>query len=82
MGHRIEAEVLRGARAEYGQQVIGSLARQLTAEYGRGWSDKQLRHCMRLGEVFADEAIVSAVRRELSWTHLKTLIYIDDPVKP
>ncbi|MGF6696051.1 putative nuclease of restriction endonuclease-like (RecB) superfamily [Paraburkholderia sp. MM5496-R1] len=36
---------------------------------------------MGLAEVFADEAIVSAVRRELSWTHLKTLIYIDDAVK-
>ncbi|MFP3559307.1 PDDEXK nuclease domain-containing protein [Paraburkholderia sp. SIMBA_049] len=81
VGHRIQAEVLRGSRAEYGQQVIRSLARQLTAEYGRGWSDKQLRHCLRLSEVFADEAIVSAVRRELSWTHLKALIYIDDPVK-
>jgi predicted nuclease of restriction endonuclease-like (RecB) superfamily len=81
VGHRIQAEVLRGSRAEYGQQVIRSLARQLTAEYGRGWSDKQLRHCVRLSEVFADEAIVSAVRRELSWTHLKALIYIDDPVK-
>ncbi|MEX3973785.1 DUF1016 N-terminal domain-containing protein [Paraburkholderia caribensis] len=81
VGHRVQAEVLRGSRAEYGQQVIRSLARQLTEAYGRGWSDKQLRHCMRLAEVFADEAIVSAVRRELSWTHLKTLIYIDDPVK-
>ncbi|MPW18010.1 DUF1016 family protein [Paraburkholderia sp. CNPSo 3157] len=81
VGRRIQVEVLRGARAEYGQQVIRSLARQLTAEYGRGWSDKQLRHCVRLAEVFADEAIVSAVRRELSWTHLKTLIYIDDPVR-
>jgi predicted nuclease of restriction endonuclease-like (RecB) superfamily len=81
VGHRVQAEVLRGARAEYGQQVIRSLARQLTEEYGRGWSDKQLRHCVRLAEVFADEAIVSAVRRELSWTHLKALIYIDDPVK-
>ena len=75
VGHRVQAEVLRGSRAEYGQQIISSLARQLTEEYGRGWSDKQLRHCVRLAEVFADEAIVSAVRRELSWTHLKTLIY-------
>ncbi|MFC0402996.1 PDDEXK nuclease domain-containing protein [Paraburkholderia rhizosphaerae] len=81
VGHRIQVEVLRGARAEYGQEVIRSLARQLTAEYGRGWSDKQLRHCVRLAEVFADEAIVSAVRRELSWTHLKTLIYVEDPLK-
>jgi predicted nuclease of restriction endonuclease-like (RecB) superfamily len=31
--------------------------------------------------VFTDEPIFSAVRRELSWTHLKTLIYIDDPIK-
>jgi hypothetical protein len=35
----------------------------------------------RLAEVFADEAFVSAVRRALSWTHLKTLTYIDDPIK-
>ena len=27
------------------------------------------------------EEIVSAVRRQLSWTHFKTLIYIDDPLK-
>ena len=73
--------MLRGARAEYGQQVIASLARRLTAEYGRGWSDQQLRHCVRAAEVFPDDAILSAVRRELSWTHLKTLLYIDDPLK-
>jgi predicted nuclease of restriction endonuclease-like (RecB) superfamily len=81
VGRRVHEEVLHGTRAEYGQQVIASLSRHLTTEYGRGWSDKQLRHCMRLAEVFADEAILSAMRRELSWTHLKSLIYIDDPVK-
>lgn len=81
VGRSIRAEVLRGTRAEYGQQVIASLARQLTAEYGRGWSEQQLRHCLRAAEVFPDEAILSAVRRELSWTHLKSLLYIDDPLK-
>ncbi|SEB17117.1 PDDEXK nuclease domain-containing protein [Paraburkholderia sartisoli] len=81
VGRSIRAEVLRGTRAGYGQQVIASLARQLTAEYGRGWSEQQLRHCLRAAEVFPDEAILSAVRRELSWTHLKTLLYIDDPLK-
>ena len=28
-----------------------------------------------------DEAIVSALRRESSWTHFKELIYLDDPLK-
>ena len=40
-----------------------------------------MRHCVRAAEVFPDEAILSALRRELSWTHLKTLIYIDTPLK-
>ncbi|CAE6955950.1 PDDEXK nuclease domain-containing protein [Paraburkholderia domus] len=81
IGQRIRAEVLGGARAEYGRQVIASLARALTAEYGRGWSEQQLRHCLRAAEIFQDEAILSAVRRELSWTHIKTLMYVDDPLK-
>lgn len=81
MGRRIRREVLEGERAEYGKQVIASLSRQLTAEYGTGWSEQQLRHCLRLAETFPDEEILSAARRELSWTHLKTLIYLDDPLK-
>lgn len=36
---------------------------------------------LRFAEAFPDERIVSAARRQLSWTHFKTLIYIDDPLK-
>jgi predicted nuclease of restriction endonuclease-like (RecB) superfamily len=81
VGRRLYAEVLGGERAAYGEQVIDSLARQLTERYGRGWSAKQLRHCLRAAETFPDEEIVSALRRQLTWTHIKTLIYIDDPLK-
>jgi len=81
VGRRIGQEVLGDERAEYGKQVVSSLSRQLTAEYGGGWSEQQLRHCLRLGEIFPDEQILYAVRRELSWTHLRTLIYVDDPLK-
>jgi predicted nuclease of restriction endonuclease-like (RecB) superfamily len=72
---------LGGERAEYGKQVIAGLAERLTATYGKGWSRQQLRHCLRFAEIFPDHQIVSALRRQLSWTHLKTLIYIDDPLK-
>lgn len=73
--------MLRGARAAYGQHILAALAQRLTVEYGRGWSEQQLRHCVRAAEVFPDEPILSALRRELSWTHLKTLMYVDDPLK-
>lgn len=81
VGRRIQAEVLKGERAAYGQQIVPALAAQLTAAYGRGWGEKQLRHCLRAAETFPDEAIVSALRRQLSWTHIKTLMYLDDPLK-
>jgi hypothetical protein len=81
IGRRIDKELLQGQRAEYGKRVISELARLLTAEFGKGWSEQQLRHCLRMAEVYNDEQILSTVWRELSWSHLKRLIYIDDPLK-
>ena len=81
VGRRVRSEVLLGERAVYGEAVVKELSARLTADYGKGWSEKQLRHCLRLAETFPDEAILSALRRELSWTHIKALIYIDDALK-
>ncbi|MGO4581722.1 PDDEXK nuclease domain-containing protein [Cupriavidus sp. 2TAF22] len=81
VGQRIRSEVLGGERAEYGEQIVVSLSRQLEAEHGRGFSAKNLRHMLRLAEAFPCEDIVYALSRQLSWTHLRSLIYIDDPLK-
>ena len=81
IGRRIRAEVLQGERAGYGEQIVASLARQLEADHGRGFGAKNLRHMLRFGEVFEAEEIVYALSRQLSWTHLRSLIYIDDPLK-
>jgi predicted nuclease of restriction endonuclease-like (RecB) superfamily len=81
IGQRISRSVLQGERGAYGQQVLGSLSRELTARHGQGWTAKQLLHCLRFAEVFPTEEIVSALRRQLSWTHIKGLIYIEDPLK-
>ena len=81
VGKRINEEVLQNNRAEYGEQIVQSLSAQLTLEYGKGWSEKQLRHCLQLATVFPEEQIVSALRRQLSWTHIKSLIYMEDTLK-
>jgi predicted nuclease of restriction endonuclease-like (RecB) superfamily len=81
VGTRIQRDALGGARAAYGQQVVPSLAAQLTAEFGRGWGVKQLRHCLRVAGAFPEEASVSTPRRKVSWTHIKTLMYVDDPLR-
>jgi len=81
VGQRIANEVLKGERADYGKQVIKSLSKQLTQSVGKGWSAQQLRHCLRFSETFPDQEIVYAVRRQLSWTHIRSLMYIDDGLK-
>lgn len=81
IGKRLNREVLQGKRADYGKETVKLLAEFLTNKYGKGWSEKQLRHCLRTAETFPDDTIFSALRRELTWTHIKTLIYIDDELK-
>jgi predicted nuclease of restriction endonuclease-like (RecB) superfamily len=81
IGRRIRQDVLHEERAGYGEEIVSALGRQLTLEFGRGFSEKSLRHMVRFAEVFPDEQIVSALRRQLTWTHFKDIIYLDDPLK-
>lgn len=81
IGKRIQQEILKGERAAYGEQVIAGLAAQLGAEYGGGFGKRNLFNMLRFAEVFPDERIVHALRAQLSWTHFKTIIYFDDPLK-
>ena len=79
VGQRINAEVLQGERAAYGEQIVATLAEQLTTDYGRSFGPKNLRHMMRFAEVFPEENIVYALGRHLSWTHFRALLYLDQP---
>jgi predicted nuclease of restriction endonuclease-like (RecB) superfamily len=81
IGSRINRDVLAGERAEYGKQVLANLAKELSIEFGAGWGLKHLRNCIQLAEVFPNREIVYALRSQLSWTHLRTLIYIAEPLK-
>ena len=81
VGKRINDDILQNKRAEYGKQIVSDLSQSLIQEYGSGWSEKQLRHCIRFAEVFPDKEIVSTLWRQLSWSHIKELIYIEDELK-
>jgi predicted nuclease of restriction endonuclease-like (RecB) superfamily len=81
IGNRINREILQNKRAEYGKQIVATLSRQLTNEYGSSFSDKNIRRMMQFAELFPDEAIVVSVIRQLSWTHILAIIPMDDPLK-
>src|SRR5437016_2181676 len=54
IGRRIRRDVLKEKRAEYGKKILQSLAAKLLAEFGRGYSQRNLANMVRFAEVFAD----------------------------
>src|SRR5262245_16353058 len=78
VGTRVRKDLLKARRADYGQEIVSALGRELSTEFGDGFSASNLWHMVRFSEVFPDENILYALRRELSWTHFRRLIYIED----
>jgi predicted nuclease of restriction endonuclease-like (RecB) superfamily len=81
IGQRINAEILQDERAAYGEQIVVTLSRQLSEDYGRSFGIKNLRHMMRFATAFPNAEIVSALSRQLSWSHFLEIIYQKDPLK-
>ena len=81
IGKRVQEEILQNKRAEYGKEIILTLSRQLEKDYGKGWSEKQLRHCLQFSKTFNNIEIVSTLWRQLSWSHFKEIIYLEDNLK-
>ncbi|MBU2497866.1 MAG: DUF1016 family protein [Proteobacteria bacterium] len=81
IGHRIRQDILKKKRAEYGKEILSAVGRQLSAEFGQGFGYRNLAYMVRFAEVFPDQEIVNALRAELSWTHFRLLMSLDDPLK-
>jgi hypothetical protein len=70
IGRRISEEVLKDTRAEYGQQVVLSLAKHLSAEYGRGFTRTALIRMIQFYECFPDTRISATLSHQLTWSHI------------
>jgi len=81
IGRRVNNEILEHKRAEYGKEVVKSLSHELTQEYGKGWSEQHIWHCLRFAETFPEKEILYALSRQLSWTHFRTIMYLNDELK-
>lgn len=69
VGKRINDEILKNERAEYGKQIVSFLSDQLEVRYGRNFSERNVRRMVQFSIDFSDFAIVSPLATQLSWSH-------------
>ena len=65
IGQRIHKDILGHKRASYGDEIVSTLSRHLSEEYGNSFSTKNLRHMIKFTESFPDIEIVSTLSRQL-----------------
>ncbi len=73
--HIVEFEQGGAVRADYGSKLITNLSATLTAEFGKGFDERNLRNMRGFFHCFP---IWNAVRSELSWTHYRILLRVED----
>lgn len=82
IGNKINQDLLKDQRAEYGKQVVANLSKQLREEYGTSsFSEKNLRRMMQFSSIFPDRKIVATLLRQFSWSHFTLFIPIQDELK-
>lgn len=73
--HIVEFEQGGAQRAAYGKRLLPLLAERLTAEFGKGFDERNLRHMRAFFQAFP---IWNALRSKLSWTHYRLLSKVEN----
>lgn len=80
IGKRIVEEEQQGAaRAGYGEGLIKALSKELSAEFGKGFSVASLKNFRKFYFVFPEGSKGYALRSLLSWTHYRSIMRVENP---
>ncbi len=81
IGARIRSDILKSERATYGEEIVSTLSRQLSEEFGSGYSRPNLFRMTLLAEMFPDREIVSTLSRQLGWSHFVEILPLKDALQ-
>jgi len=80
IGKLINDEILQNKRAEYGKEIVATVSQQLIKQYGKGYSYSALTRMMKFAKNI-DEKNIATLSQQLSWSHFKELIVLEDNLK-
>ncbi|MCI8365169.1 MAG: DUF1016 domain-containing protein [Eubacterium sp.] len=79
VGRRIvEQEQSGEKKARYGAYLIKNLSKQLTDEFGTGFSVANLRNCRQFYLTFSEGSYGFSIAGKIPWSHLRNIMRISD----
>jgi predicted nuclease of restriction endonuclease-like (RecB) superfamily len=81
LGHRVRVEVLGEKRAEYGERIVPTVSAQLAAEFGDGFSKRNVFRMIKFAETFPERAAVEKLSEVLSWSHFVEVLALRQPLE-
>lgn len=78
IGRRIKKGLMNEERGEYGKRIVEYLSHELTVEFGKGFSRRNLFNMVRFAEVFQEMEIVQTLSAQLSWSHIIEILRIEN----
>ena len=81
VGDRIRRNLLGTERAGYGERIVATVSQDLVREFGRGFEATNLTRMMKFAEAFPDEEIVATLSHQLSWSHFRELLPLNQPLQ-
>ena len=79
IGRRIVEEEQNGKeRAEYGKEILQNLSKELTEEFGKGYSYRTLREIRQFYLMFSDFEKWRTVSAKLTWSHFQKVLRVSD----
>lgn len=81
IGKQINEDILKNSRADYGKSILLELSKELTIQFGAGFSKRNLHNFIKFSELYPDTKIVQTLSAQLSWSHIYSLIYIKEEIK-
>ena len=81
VGDRIRRDLLENERARYGEKILATVSQELMNEFGRGFEATNLTRMMKFAESFPNEQIVATLSQQLSWSHFRELLPLEQPMQ-
>lgn len=81
IGQELKDNILNGQKAEYGKSIVKNLSKELEFRYGRSYEKSSVFRMIQFYEEFPDFEKVATLSQQLTWSHFKELLPVNDELK-